>query len=394
MDNAKSVPEDSEEEVLFDAQIPKAAAITSTPATVGRKRKRSAKPIPRRTRLRSSMTKKSATNEKSRDSPADEDMSDDEIADIGKFMKTMSRNIAKMNKNFDSIKQNVRSTVNEAVEPITVRLDNYDKRMDRLENKQVSDIEDIKHGLDERINEAVNKILNKQNAKTKKNAEPTYAAAAAGQPSASADWQPERNHRLPPANTDWYWSARKCLRFFPVEGNSPDELIRGLDEFVLKKMKVPSGVLDDKDINFIRKVKASKRMKVRNEVIVSFTTVEARDLVYSYARNLGEWVGDDGKPLAGMRLEIPERLLGDFKACEQYGHAMKSKHGIGFKRHTKLDDSRLCLYVDIYLPKPKVWARVDIDVVRKDNDGRAPNGHKLTEADLRSTPENKEDASA
>ena len=87
-------------------------------------------------------------------------------------------------------------------------------------------------------------------------------------------------------------------------------------------MKIPTGKLDKTDVKFIRKVRAAKKAKVSNEIIVGFTTIEARDLVHSYASNLGEWVGEDGKPLAGMRLEVPEKLLGDFKATEQYGHCL------------------------------------------------------------------------
>ena len=86
-----------------------------------------------------------------------------------------------------------------------------------------------------------------------------------------------------------------------------------------------------------------------------------------------------------MPLEIPERLLGDFKACEQYGHAMKNKHGVGFKRHTKLDDSLMCVYMEVYLPKKKTWVRVDMVTVSKDNKGRQARRTKATESDLLST---------
>ena len=81
--------------------------------------------------------------------------------------------------------------------------------------------------------------------------------------------------------------------------------------------------------------------------MVSFNSVDARDLVQSYARNLSAWVGEDGKPQAGIRMQIPERLRGDFKILERYGHAMKNKHKDGFKRHIKIDDTKLCLYMDV-----------------------------------------------
>ena len=69
-------------------------------------------------------------------------------------------------------------------------------------------------------------------------------------------------------------------------------------------------------------------------------------------------------------MEIPERLIGDHKALEMYGHNMKNKHGNGFKRHTKLDDTKLCLYMDAFVPKLKTWVRIEVDQAREDNDRR------------------------
>ena len=112
---------------------------------------------------------------------------------------------------------------------------------------------------------------------------------------------------------------------------------------------------------------------------MSFTTVAARDLVQSYARNLADQVDPNNKPLAGLRMEIPERLLGDFKGLEQYGHAMHTKHGKEFKRHIKMDDSLKQLYMDVYLPRPKAWARVDMSLVKKDNANRLAKKASITE---------------
>ena len=111
----------------------------------------------------------------------------------------------------------------------------------------------------------------------------------------------------------------------------------------------------------------------------------ARDLVQSYARNLGEWVDKENKPLAGLRMEIPERLMGDFKTLEMYGHNMKQKHGKQFKRHIKTDDTTLGLYMDAYIPKLKKWTRLDIDTAKEDNNGRREKERKLSDKGLFST---------
>ena len=94
-------------------------------------------------------------------------------------------------------------------------------------------------------------------------------------------------------------------------------------------------------------------------------------MVQSYAHNLGDWVSRDGKPEAGLRMEIPDRMRGDFKQLEQYGHAMREKHGEGLKRHIKMDDAGMFLYIDLYIPKMKQWTRVDMALVKKDNTKRA-----------------------
>ena len=77
--------------------------------------------------------------------------------------------------------------------------------------------------------------------------------------------------------------------------------------------------------------------------------------------------------------------MSDFKALEQYGHAMREKHGKDFKRHTKLDDSCLCVYLDVFLPGPKAWVRVDVDLARKDNQKRIARKSKVSNVNLLST---------
>ena len=84
----------------------------------------------------------------------EEEKSDDEV-DLGKMMKQMAREMAKMNKKIDGIKMNIRATVNEAVEPISAR-------MDRLENKQLLDLDELKNGIDKKIADAVNKVVEKK----------------------------------------------------------------------------------------------------------------------------------------------------------------------------------------------------------------------------------------
>ena len=90
-------------------------------------------------------------------------------------------------------------------------------------------------------------------------------------------------------------------------------------------------------------------------------------------------------------MEVPERLLSDFRALERYGHAMRDKHGTNFKRHATLDDAALCVYLDVYLPQPKIWVRVDAEHARKDNFRRTEKTTKKASPDQLSTAGSEEE---
>ena len=320
------------------------------------------------------MSKRGKKSEEEMESTLEDEEDEDDV-DVKTMLANLAKDVAKLNKNIAGMQDSLSATIAEAVYPIT-------KRMDRMEKKQISDMVDLRSEMDSKIKDAVEK--ERSNNAKKKNVNPnSYAGKAASSPSDPAG-TPTSSASGNRQDTTWYWDARKRLRFFPVPGNNDEQLLRGLDEFVQQKLKVPSGLLDRSDIGYIRRVKATKRSKIANEVLVSFTSIDARDLVHSYARNLAEWVGEDGKPLAGIRLDIPERLLGDFKSCEQYGHAMKTKHGDGFKRHTKMDDTNQSIYIDMYIPKSQTWVRVDMDMVRRDNKDRQSRKPKVSEEDLMS----------
>ena len=175
-----------------------------------------------------------------------------------------------------------------------------------------------------------------------------------------------------------------------MQGASEAQIRQSLEQFVAEKLKIPTGDLCNSDINYVRRTKSGRKSKVKDEVVVSFTSTAARDLVQSHARNLAEYVGEDGKPLAGIRMEVPERLMADFKALEQYGHAMREKHGKLFKRHIKLDDATLGIYLDVFIPRTKSWVRVDVGLARADNLKRQSVRSRGTDRDLLTTDDNEE----
>ena len=279
----------------------------------------------------------------------------------------------KMNEMFENFNDAIKENVEKAIGPLTKRLDKNSRRMDRLEEAQRRNMEEVRYKLDKLsgTRDEIEPVTDEQKA-------PSYAGAAA-LPAAAC------KVAVPAKSDNWYWDARRCIRFNPIQGDTQEQMLAGLDDFVINKLKIPTGVMNKDDVTYVRRVKSSRRSKIKDELLVCFATVEARDLVQSYARNLGEWIDPNGQPLAGMRMQIPERLLGDQKTFEQYGHNMWKKHGKQFKRHIKLDDSSLTLYMDAFIPKIKKWIRIEIDVAREDNSKRKARMETVTDKNLLST---------
>ena len=89
-----------------------------------------------------------------------------------------------------------------------------------------------------------------------------------------------------------------------------------------------------------------------------FKDPSIRDLVARHASNLSEAKDRNGKPAAGMRIEIPPYLGGTFKMLENHGHSLRRKHGPMLKRHIKFDDMELSMYLDVRLPGENEWVKV------------------------------------
>ena len=386
---------DSEEEVFF--LNTEQAPVTSTPvaaaATASAKRKREDTPPARRTRLRS---RRSAGRMGSKEKNEFEDLvagasgeSDSgEGTSVAAMIAKIAKDLATLTKNVGSMEQNIRDTVADSIAPLSVKIDASSLRMDRMEAKQTQELKKMKESMDVKIREVVEEKIremptNSKPDKSDNTTEETNTYAKKASLPAKQPKEPARGNRQ-----DWYWRARKCLRFYPITGENEQQLMVALDDFVINKLKVPTGVLNKNDISFIRKVKTARKSKVRDELLVSFSSIEARDLVLSYARNLGNWIDEKGAPLAGLRLEIPEKMIGDFKTLEQYGHALKEKHGAGFKRHIKMDDMTQELYLDVYLPRSEKWVRVDLDLAKKDNEARKNKKKRsVAQEDLMTTEE-------
>ena len=96
-----------------------------------------------------------------------------------------------------------------------------------------------------------------------------------------------------------------------------------------------------------------------------FVDNAVRDMVMGSAAKLAAYIDDSGKPTAGMRIEVPAHLQRDFRVLFKYGQGLRTRHGVGTRRHVKFDDVDMNLYLNVRLPGDLTWSRVSIEVAKR-----------------------------
>ena len=148
---------------------------------------------------------------------------------------------------------------------------------------------------------------------------------------------------------DLYFTARRSLRFWPVEDG---DLEQGCRRFMLEILEMPSEVADGVQIEHTRRLQQPRRSKIKSEVLIRFRDSGCRDIVQSYALNLA-----NHRDRAGIRLEIPPHLTGTFRLFEEHAGALREKFPVGVKRSIKFDDVAMDLCIDIKIPTADKWHR-------------------------------------
>ena len=101
---------------------------------------------------------------------------------------------------------------------------------------------------------------------------------------------------------------------------------------------------------------------------MTFFDAKRRDLVVTSAAKLASCFDNAGRPMAGLRLEIPGDLMDIFRLLSRFGTRLQGKHGEGTKRHVKFDDVENSLYMNIKLPGDETWSRVTPEMAKADLD--------------------------
>ena len=177
-------------------------------------------------------------------------------------------------------------------------------------------------------------------------------------------------------DSDDYWRARRGIRMWPIPGKSEQELWSGAAAFVHDKLKVSKDDLGDQDVVEVRRVATAKRNArpsrranpaplVREEVLVTFSSIKVRDLVMSHSFNLADYVDKDRKPLAGVRLEVPTSLEGVFRDLKAYARKLTIDNGQSVKHSIRFDDREKSFFMNVKLPDEDEWIYVDRSIAEE-----------------------------
>ena len=163
--------------------------------------------------------------------------------------------------------------------------------------------------------------------------------------------------RIGPGRELSYHLSRKSVRMSPISGNNNEEMITAVNDFIGSALKIPDFEAHGLAIEHVRRMRTSPKSASYLEVCVTFSSIDDRDFVASKAINLAPLVDDSGKPMAGIRMDVPGHLMPTNNDLKNYAYQARRTHGKGTKTDIKFDDFKRNLYLKIKLPHSKNWLR-------------------------------------
>ena len=164
--------------------------------------------------------------------------------------------------------------------------------------------------------------------------------------------------------TDEYISARRSMRLWPICG---EDLWGEVGEFLHGTLKISVRDLYQEDIEAISRVtpKGPSDM-VNNEVLVTFYDKNKRDTVFTHATNLSVCVNGEGRPTAGIRLEIPRELEDTSGFSPDSGPGSGQGMERALNAMSNFDDFEGSLYSSVKLPGDQSWTKVTPAMAQED----------------------------
>ena len=164
-----------------------------------------------------------------------------------------------------------------------------------------------------------------------------------------------------------YMTARRSMRLWPIVGENDDEVWEAVGIFIHDTLKIDERDVNQGDIESISRVESGGQPdRVRDEVLVTMYDRRVRDVIVTSSPNLANCVDHEGRPNAGIRLEIPPELMDTFRLLSRFGTRLRARHGNGTKKNIKFDDYLGSLYTNVKLPGDEAWTRVTPDMARED----------------------------
>ena len=132
----------------------------------------------------------------------------------------------------------------------------------------------------------------------------------------------------------------------------PGDDLEEVDRFMRECLRLDSCQVESLGPYSVRRVPYGSAAKVKNEVVVTYQTTEARDVVKGAAKNLA------GKSLDyGVRLELPNHLKSAMTALQGISYDIKQKFPAS-RRNVFFDDSMMDLVLDICTSEGQSWKRI------------------------------------
>jgi hypothetical protein len=147
-----------------------------------------------------------------------------------------------------------------------------------------------------------------------------------------------------------------------------EELWEKVGIFIHETLGIDEEDVRQEQLERVRRVKTGRRNISKDEVSVLFYERGVRDIVAKSAPKLADFFDQEGKPTAGIKLEVPAHLMGDFSILQSHGHDLRTKFGKDFKRHFKFDDARELIYLEVKLPGEDKWNKISAGLARSMKD--------------------------
>ena len=109
-----------------------------------------------------------------------------------------------------------------------------------------------------------------------------------------------------------FWRARHSIRVWPVEGMTEPDMREAFVMFVRLALRISENEIADLKIEAVRRTRSSPKSRIHLEVCVTFSDMIIRDEIASKGRMLADYVDEDGRPSAGIRMDIPPFLTSTF----------------------------------------------------------------------------------